>query len=201
MRVRLRSGQTGRNRRRPPARPAASRRLERLGLLHDRCRVRPRHAIHRNRHAPRSRLVFSRRDTRRYLGRRLLDSGAVLVRAHLVDLVRGDGSLVHVTARKWRDVQLRGLSARRSVRFRSHNTGKERTWTLPTGRAQSLRRGSGEHLPTGARAVNCCHWKWKWRQVLQPGSWSTVAVGLLMLSRCRPGAKSGRCARRCSGIC
>jgi hypothetical protein len=35
----------------------------------DRCRVRPRHAIHRNRHAPRSRLVCSRRDIRRYTAR------------------------------------------------------------------------------------------------------------------------------------
>ncbi len=60
------------------------------------------------------------------MGRRLSDSGAVLVRADLVDLVRGDGWLVHVTAQKRRDVQLRGLSARRSVRFRSHNTGRER---------------------------------------------------------------------------
>jgi len=60
------------------------------------------------------------------LVRRYLDSGAVLVRADLVDLVRGDGWLVHVTAQMWRDVQLRGLSAGRSVRFRSHDMGRER---------------------------------------------------------------------------
>ncbi len=77
MRLRLRSWRTGRL----SARPAASRWPERLGRAHDhlishlrtdpknaanplRFRVRPRHAIHRDRHAPRSRLVCSRRDTR-----------------------------------------------------------------------------------------------------------------------------------------
>jgi hypothetical protein len=39
--------------------------------------------------------------------------------------VRGEGR-PYVTAQTWRDVQLRGLSARRSVRFRSDNTGRER---------------------------------------------------------------------------
>jgi hypothetical protein len=45
--------------------------------------------------------------------------------ANLVDLVRGEGWLVHVTAQIWRDVQLRGLSAGRSVRFRGR-VGAER---------------------------------------------------------------------------
>ena len=64
------------------------------------------------------------------------------------------GTTTVPAAGRRRDGPLRGLGARRSVRFRPHDTGRERAWTLPMGWAQGFRLGSSGDLSSGARAVN-----------------------------------------------